>query len=82
MPEQNLQAKLIALEALILEKETLFSTSILQHKEFGTVKAIYMKTKLLKVSYAILLKQLNGEKQKSQLLTGNKTLPFSRMKNE
>ncbi|HUC81001.1 MAG TPA: hypothetical protein VMR70_08800 [Flavisolibacter sp.] len=63
MSERNLEAKLIALEALILERETLLSSSILKHVEFGKVKAIYMKTKLLKISYAILLKKFNQEKE-------------------
>lgn len=76
MSEQNLEAKLVALEALILERETLFSTSILKHKEFGKVKAIYMKTKLLKFSYAILLRKFDQEKEKRQLSNPNKTVPL------
>ena len=61
MLEQNLEAKLIALASLISERETLFTESILKHKEFGKVKAIYMKTKMLKISYALLLKKFNLE---------------------
>jgi len=76
MSEQNLEAKLIALHALILERETLFSSSILKHKEFGKVKAIYMKTKLLKISYAILLKKFSQEKENRQPAHKNKPVSF------
>lgn len=68
MLEQNLEAKLIALESVILEREALFSASILKHKEFGKVKAIYMKTKLLKISYALLLKKFKQEKKSRQIM--------------
>ena len=63
MSDQNLEAKLITLEALIREREAFFSSSIQKHKTFGQVKAIYMKTKLLKISYATLLKKHNQEKK-------------------
>ena len=69
MLEKNLEAKLIALESLILERESLFNASIIKHEEFGKVKAIYMKTKLLKISYAILLKKSKKEKGSWQLLS-------------
>ena len=69
MTEQNLEAKLIALASLISEREALFAASILKHKEFGKVKAIYMKTKMLKISYALLLKKFNLEKANRELLT-------------
>jgi hypothetical protein len=73
MPEQRLEAKLLALKATILKSESLYKTSILNHKEFGKVKVIYMKIKLLKISYATLLKKFIQEKENKQQSNYNRT---------
>ena len=65
MSEQNLEAKILALEALITEREAFFKSSIRTHMPFGKVKEIYMKTKLLKFTHARLLKKYNQEKNDS-----------------
>ena len=62
MSEQNLEVKITALEALITEREAFFKASIQKHQPFGKVKVIYMKTKLLKVTHAVLLKKLNQQR--------------------
>jgi hypothetical protein len=63
MLEKSLEAELLTLKATILKSETLYKTSILNHKEFSKVKVIYMKIKLLKISYATLLRKANQQKE-------------------
>ena len=62
MIEQNFEAKLVALDALIIKREAFFQTCIKKHTEFGAVKIIYMKIKLLKYQRAALLKKVNRRK--------------------
>ena len=61
MSEQNLEFRITALEALIKEREAFFTTRVQQHKPFGKVKVIYMKTKLLKLTHAGLIKKFNQQ---------------------
>ena len=79
MSEQNLEAKLISLEALITEREAFFKSSIRTHMPFGKVKEIYMKTKLLKFTHARLLKKFNLEKNNNLLsFQKNKTTDITK----
>jgi hypothetical protein len=72
MSEKSLEAELLTLKATILKSETLYKTSILNHKEFSKVKVIYMKIKLLKISYASLLRKANQQKENRLLLKPKK----------
>jgi hypothetical protein len=72
MSEKSLEAELLTLKATILKSEALYKTSILNHKEFSKVKVIYMKIKLLKISYATLLRKANQQKENRLLLKPKK----------
>ncbi|HZH35937.1 MAG TPA: hypothetical protein VEX65_01610 [Flavisolibacter sp.] len=72
MSEKSLEAELLTLKATIIKSEALYKTSILNHKEFSKVKVIYMKIKLLKISYASLLRKANQQKENRLLFKPKK----------
>jgi len=72
MKEQNFEAKLLALDARIIEREAFFQLSIKKHEEFGVVKIIYMKIKLLKFQRTVLFKKFTHQKATELALFLNK----------